>query len=260
MRTTAELREGFLRFYEERGHLRVPSHSLIPPVDDPSTLFVVAGMQQFKPYFLGLREPPAERVVSVQKVLRAGGKDTDLEDVGRTDRHCSFFEMLGNFSFGAYFKNEAVEFAWEFVTKEMGLDPERLWATVHEGNPVLGLGEDSVAIAAWQRVGMPARPDRAARQGQLLAGRRHGAVRAVLGGLLRPRGGARMRRATTAAPAASATATWSSTTSSSWSTTSARAPSSRRFPTRTSTPASASSAAPACSRRWARCSTPTASG
>ena len=111
MRTTAELREGFQRFYEERGHLRVPSHSLIPPADDPSTLFIIAGMQQFKPYFLGLREPPANRVVSVQKVLRAGGKDTDLEDVGRTDRHCSFFEMMGNFSFGDYFKHEAVELA-----------------------------------------------------------------------------------------------------------------------------------------------------
>src|SRR4051812_25201713 len=156
MRTTAQLREGFQRYYEERGHLRVPSHSLIPPADDPSTLFIVAGMQQFKPYFLGVRQPPAKRVVSVQKVLRAGGKDTDLEDVGRTDRHCSFFEMLGNFSFGDYFKDGAVEFAWEFVTQEMKLDPERLWATVHEGDPTLGLGEDTVAIEAWQRVGIPA--------------------------------------------------------------------------------------------------------
>ena len=164
MRTTAELREGFLRFYEERGHLRVPSHSLIPPADDPSTLFIVAGMQQFKPYFLGLREPPGKRVVSVQKVLRAGGKDTDLEDVGRTDRHCSFFEMLGNFSFGDYFKDEAVDMAWEFVTKHMGLDPDKLWATVHEGNPVLELGEDTVAIEAWKRVGMPA--DRIVRLGK----------------------------------------------------------------------------------------------
>jgi alanyl-tRNA synthetase len=164
VRTTAELREGFLRFFEERGHLRVPSHSLIPPADDPSTLFIVAGMQQFKPYFLGLREPPGKRVVSVQKVLRAGGKDTDLEDVGRTDRHCSFFEMLGNFSFGDYFKDEAVDAAWEFVTKHMGLDPDRLWATVHEGNPVLGLDEDTVAIEAWKRVGMPA--DRIVRLGK----------------------------------------------------------------------------------------------
>jgi alanyl-tRNA synthetase len=156
VRTSAELREGFQRFYEKRGHLRVPSHSLIPPPDDPSTLFVVAGMQPFKPYFLGLREPPARTVVSVQKVLRAGGKDTDLEDVGRTDRHCSFFEMLGNFSFGEYFKDGAVDFAWEFVTKEMGLEPEKLWATVHEGDPSLGLDEDAVAIEAWKRVGMPA--------------------------------------------------------------------------------------------------------
>ena len=89
-------------------------------------------------------------------MLRAGGKDTDLEDVGRTDRHCSFFEMLGNFSFGDYFKDGAVDFAWEFVTKQMELDPERLWATVHEGNPVLELDEDTVAIEAWKRVGIPA--------------------------------------------------------------------------------------------------------
>jgi alanyl-tRNA synthetase len=155
MRTTAELREGFQRFYEERGHLRVPSHPLIPPADDPSTLFIIAGMQPLKRYFLGAREPPAKRLVDVQKVLRAGGKDTDLEDVGRTDRHCSFFEMLGNFSFGDYFKDGAVDFAWEFVTEEMKLDPERLWATVHEGNPALGLGEDTVAIEAWKRVGIP---------------------------------------------------------------------------------------------------------
>jgi alanyl-tRNA synthetase len=164
LRTTAELREGFQRFYEERGHLRVPSHQLIPPADDPSTLFIVAGMQQFKPFFLGLREPPAGRVVSVQKVLRAGGKDTDLEDVGRTDRHCSFFEMLGNFSFGDYFKDGAVELAWEFVVDEMNLDPDRLWTTVHEGDPGLGLGEDAVAIAAWERAGIP--PERIVRLGK----------------------------------------------------------------------------------------------
>jgi alanyl-tRNA synthetase len=160
---TAELREAFQRFYEERGHLRVPSHSLVPPPDDPSTLFIVAGMQQFKPYFLGLREPPAARAVSVQKCLRAGGKDTDLEDVGRTDRHNSFFEMMGNFSFGDYFKDEAVDYAWEFVTRVLELDPERLWVTVHEGDPALELGEDTVAIEAWKRVGIP--PDRIVRLG-----------------------------------------------------------------------------------------------
>jgi alanyl-tRNA synthetase len=164
VKTTDELREGFQRFYEERGHLRVASHSLIPPADDPSTLFIVAGMQQFKPYFVGTKEPPSKRVVSVQKVLRAGGKDTDLEDVGRTDRHCSFFEMLGNFSFGDYFKDEAVDYAWEFVTKEMGFSSDDLWATVHEGDPALELGEDSVAIEAWKRVGMP--PERIIRLGK----------------------------------------------------------------------------------------------
>jgi alanyl-tRNA synthetase len=164
VRTTAELREGFQRFYEERGHLRVPSHSLIPPAEDPSTLFVIAGMQPFKPYFVGAKQPPSKRVVGVQKVLRAGGKDTDLEDVGRTDRHCSFFEMLGNFSFGDYFKDDAVTFAWEFVTREMGFSPELLWATVHEGDPALELAEDTVAIEAWKRVGVA--PERIVRLGK----------------------------------------------------------------------------------------------
>jgi alanyl-tRNA synthetase len=154
--TTAELRAAFQAFFEERGHLRVPSHSLVPPADDPSTLFVVAGMQPFKPYFLGVREPPATRLVSVQKCLRAGGKDTDLEDVGRTDRHNSFFEMMGNFSFGEYFKDGAVDLAWEFVTGVLGLDPELLWVTVHEGTAALALDEDTVAIEAWKRVGVPA--------------------------------------------------------------------------------------------------------
>jgi alanyl-tRNA synthetase len=153
--TTNELRERFQAFYEERGHLRVPSHSLIPPADDLSTLFISAGMQQFRPFFLRTKEPPRARVVSVQTCLRAGGKDSDLEEVGRNDRTCSFFEMLGNFSFGDYFKDEAVDFAWDFVTQVMGLAPERLWATVHEGDPVLELDEDAIAIAAWQRVGVP---------------------------------------------------------------------------------------------------------
>ena len=161
--TTNELREAFQRFYEERAHLRVPSHSLIPPPDDQTTLFIVAGMQQFKPYFLRTKEPPSDRVVSVQKCLRAGGKDTDLEDVGRTDRHNSFFEMMGNFSFGDYFKDEAVDYAWEFVTTVLKLDTDRLWVTVHEGNPLYELGEDTVAIEAWKRVGVP--PERIVRLG-----------------------------------------------------------------------------------------------
>jgi len=162
--TTNGLREAFLAFYEERGHLRVPGHSLIPPADDSSTLFVIAGMQPFKPYFLRTKEPPRNRVVSVQPCLRAGGKDTDLEEVGRTDRHCSFFEMMGNFSFGDYYKDEAVDFAWEWVTETLGLEPERLWATVHEGDPALELGEDEVAIAAWLRKGIA--PERIVRLGK----------------------------------------------------------------------------------------------
>ena len=153
--TTNELREAFQRFYEERGHLRVPGHSLIPPPEDQSTLFIIAGMQPFKPYFLRTKEPPSNRVVSVQPCLRAGGKDNDLDEVGRTERHCSFFEMMGNFSFGDYFKDEAVDFAWEWVTGVLQLEPYRLWATVHEGDPSLELDEDGVAIAAWRRVGIP---------------------------------------------------------------------------------------------------------
>ena len=121
-------------------------------------------MQQFKPYFLRTKEPPRDRVVSVQPCLRAGGKDTDLEEVGRTDRHCSFFEMMGNFSFGDYYKDEAVDFAWDWVTGVLGLEPERLWATVHEGDPALGLGEDEVAIEAWRRKGIP--PERIVRLGK----------------------------------------------------------------------------------------------
>jgi alanyl-tRNA synthetase len=153
--STAELREAFQRFYEERGHLRVPGHSLIQPPEDLSTLFISAGMQQFKPYFLRTKEPPRDRVVSVQPCLRAGGKDTDLDEVGMTARHASMFEMLGNFSFGDYFKDGAVDYAWEYVTRHLGFEPERLWASVFAGDPILGLGEDDVAVAAWQRVGIP---------------------------------------------------------------------------------------------------------
>src|SRR5438874_11953965 len=151
MRTTAELREGFLSFFEERGHLRQPSASVIPPADDPTTLFIVAGMQPMKRWFLGLEQPAAARVTTVQKVVRAGGKQNDLDDVGLTNRHLCFYEMLGNFSFGDYFKEGAVEYAWEFVIEHMRLEPERLWATIFAGDPELGLGEDEVAAKAWEK-------------------------------------------------------------------------------------------------------------
>src|SRR6266516_3227746 len=155
MRTTAELREGFLSFFEQRGHKRFPSFPLIPRPEDSSTLFISAGMQPLKPYFSGQKEPPAPRFTTVQKVLRAGGKDTDLDEVGLTARHASMFEMLGNFSFGDYFKDGAIDFAWEFVTVHMKLDPERIWISVFAGDPVLGLGEDEVAVNGWLRVGVP---------------------------------------------------------------------------------------------------------
>jgi alanyl-tRNA synthetase len=151
MRTTAELREGFLSFFEENGHVRRPSASVIPRADDPTTLFIVAGMQPMKRWFLALEPAAAPRVTTVQKVVRAGGKQNDLDDVGLTNRHLCFYEMLGNFSFGDYFKEGAVDFAWEFVTERMNLEPARLWATIFAGDPELGLGEDEVAVAAWER-------------------------------------------------------------------------------------------------------------
>jgi alanyl-tRNA synthetase len=155
MRTTAELREGFLSFFEEREHKRFPSFSLIPPPEDPSTLFISAGMQPLKPYFSGQKTPPAPRFTTVQKCLRAGGKDSDLEKVGLNARSASMFEMLGNFSFGDYFKDGAVDFAWEFVIEQLMLDPDRIWPTVFAGDPVREIPEDEVAIAAWLRKGVP---------------------------------------------------------------------------------------------------------
>ena len=155
MKTTAELREGFLSFFEAKGHMRFPSFPLIPPPEDPSTLFISAGMQPLKPYFSGAKTPPASTFTTVQKCLRAGGKDTDLDQVGQTARHASMFEMLGNFSFGDYFKDGAIDHAWEFVTEHMELEPDRVWATVFAGDPVLGLGEDEVAVEAWLRKGLP---------------------------------------------------------------------------------------------------------
>src|SRR5919202_1443364 len=151
MQTSAELRETFLSFFEERGHVRRPSASIVPPADDPTTLFIIAGMQPMKRWFLGAEEPVAPRVTTVQKGVRAGGKQNDLDDVGLTNRHLCFMEMLGNFSFGDYFKDGAVDYAWEFVTEHMKFDPERLSVSVFAGDPELGLGEDEVAISSWER-------------------------------------------------------------------------------------------------------------
>ncbi len=123
------LRRTFLDFFAAREHVVVPSASLIP--HDQSILFTVAGMVPFKPYFLGEEMAPFSRAVSIQKCMRAGGKHNDLDQIGKTSRHLTFFEMMGNFSFGDYFKEGAIPFAWKLVTEVLGLDPERLWVTVH---------------------------------------------------------------------------------------------------------------------------------
>ena len=152
MRTTPELREAFLAFFEERGHLRVPSAPLIPRADDHSTLLTTAGMQPQMPYFLGREDPPAPLTTTAQKCFRT----QDIDEVGLDGSHLTFFEMLGNFSFGQYFKEGAIELATEFVRERMKLDWSRVWVTVHAGDPQLGLGPDEVAIELWKKIGMPA--------------------------------------------------------------------------------------------------------
>ncbi len=132
IRSANDLRGGFTEFFTSRAHTRVPSASLIP--HDPTVLFTVAGMVPFKPYFVGDEAAPYRRAVSVQKCARAGGKHNDLDDVGRTKRHLVFFEMMGNFSFGDYFKADAIPWAWELVTEVFGFDGDRLWITVHESD------------------------------------------------------------------------------------------------------------------------------
>jgi alanyl-tRNA synthetase len=147
----SDIRQTYLSFFEERGHKIVPSASLVPPAHDPSVLLTTAGMQPFKPYFLGREEPPARRLADVQKCFRT----TDIEEVGNTARHLTFFEMLGNWSFGDYFKEESIPWGWELSTKGFGMDPERIWVTVFGGDEELGLGPDEEAIAVWRRVGVP---------------------------------------------------------------------------------------------------------
>ena len=138
--TSAELRAAFLEFFRQRGHAVRPSSSLIPG-NDPTLLFTNAGMVQFKDVFLGREKLDFSRAATSQRCVRAGGKHNDLENVGYTARHHTFFEMLGNFSFGDYFKKDAIHFAWDFLTKELGIPAERLWVTVFD--------EDSEAEAIW---------------------------------------------------------------------------------------------------------------
>jgi alanyl-tRNA synthetase len=151
MRTSAELREGFLSFFESKGHKRLPSWPLIPRPEDHSTLLTSAGMQPQMPYFLGREEPPALLTTTVQKCFRT----PDIDEVGLDGHHLTFFEMLGNFSFGQYFKEGAIDFAREFIQRHLQIPWDRIWVTVHAGDPQLRLGEDEVAIGLWEGMGVP---------------------------------------------------------------------------------------------------------
>ncbi len=149
--TSDEIRERYLGFFAERDHLRIPSASLVPPADDRTVLLTTAGMQPLKPYFLGRETPPALRLTSCQKCFRT----PDIEHVGSTLRHLTFFEMLGNFSIGDYFKAEAIRFAWDLSLEVFSFDPADIWVTVFAGDDILGLGADEEAIELWQAVGVP---------------------------------------------------------------------------------------------------------
>ncbi len=148
--TSADIRQRFLNFFKERDHKVLPSSSLIP-FGDPTTLFTIAGMVQFKPYFLGQAKPPYPRTTTCQKVFRS----VDIDIVGHDGHHLTFFEMLGNFSFGDYFKEKAIPYAWEFLTKELNLEKERLWAGIHN--------DDDESFEIWKKTGVP--PERIRRFG-----------------------------------------------------------------------------------------------
>src|SRR3954452_15197307 len=149
--TSDEIRERFLSFFESRDHRRLPSGSLVPAEHDPSVLLTTAGMHPLKPYFQGREKPPHHRLTTAQKCFRT----PDIDQVGLTARHLTFFEMLGNFSFGDYFKEGATAFAWELSTSKDGfaLDPDRIWVTVFKGEE--GVPADEEAVELWRRIGLP---------------------------------------------------------------------------------------------------------
>ena len=149
--TSDEIRKAYINFFVERDHRRLPSASLIPAEMDPSALFTIAGMHPLKPYFLGAERPPHPRVTTCQKTFRT----VDIDIIGTTTRHLTFFEMLGNFSFGDYFKPEAIEFAWDLSRQVFGFREQDIWITVFAGDEELGLGPDEEAIEAWVEVGVP---------------------------------------------------------------------------------------------------------
>ncbi|MDQ5821921.1 MAG: alanine--tRNA ligase [Actinomycetota bacterium] len=151
MRTTQELRAGYRAFYESKGHTFHPSWPLIPRAGDHSTLLNSAGMQPLMPFFLGREQPPAPLLTTLQKCFRT----PDIDEVGLDGHHLTYFEMLGNFSFGQYFKEGAIELAWEFLTEHMHIDLSKLWVSVFAGDPELSLGEDEVTIRLWEQIGQP---------------------------------------------------------------------------------------------------------
>src|SRR5690349_15897290 len=147
--TSAKVRSAFLEFFKSRGHEVVKSSSVVP-TDDPTLLFVNAGMVQFKDVFTGREQRPYKRATSSQKCIRISGKHNDLEAVGPSPRHHTFFEMLGNFSFGDYFKEEAIVFAWDFLTKDLALPKERLVMSYFKGEE--GIPEDTFARDLWKKL------------------------------------------------------------------------------------------------------------
>src|SRR5690606_21385776 len=151
MKSGIEIRKGFLAFFESKGHIIVPSAPIVVK-NDPTLMFTNAGMNQFKDYFLGNKTAPASRIADTQKCLRVSGKHNDLEEVGVDHYHHTMFEMLGNWSFGDYFKKEAIAWSWELLTEVYKLDRDRLYVTVFEGDSVDGLPKDEEAYGFWQQI------------------------------------------------------------------------------------------------------------